>query len=187
MEKNQTGTNPTYYSWLEEGKFYNQRSIEERCNSPYFYIGELYRDIEYSTLYGGYGENALEQSTWIPISNPTNIEYSTNDTWGDTYYQRWECLNTYPSTEEDLNSVVDIVSFMVETHINLEGRYDKNRNGLNILNARPDNFNKINPVYSQTNNYFTYNILDEKFNQNKYFNQIAFSLQKTPAKSRWSL
>ena len=57
-----------------------------------------------------------------------------------------------------MNSVVDIVSFMVETHINLEGRYDKNRNGLNILNARPDNFNKINPVYSQTNNYFTYNI-----------------------------
>ena len=177
---NQTGANPTYYSWLEDGKIYKQRSINERCTTPYFYIGELYRDIDYSTLYGGYNENDLEQSNWIPISNPTNIDYSTNDTWGDTYYQKWECLNTYPSTEEDLNSVVDIVSFMVETHINLEGRYDKNRNGLNILNARPDNFNKINPVYSQTNNYFTYNILDEKFNQNKYFNQVAFSLQKTP-------
>ena len=79
-----------------------------------------------------------------------------------------------------MNSVIDIVSFMVETHINLEGRYDKNKDSLNILNARPDNFNKINPIYSQTNNYFTYNILDEKFNQNKYFNQVAFSLQKTP-------
>ena len=173
------------YPWYEEDIQYSQKQINLLRVQPALFIGEFYRDVDSTILYGKPTQNNLEKHVWIPISNALSIEahlqnpisYSTQ---GDTYYQRWECLNTIPSTEEDLNSVVDIVSFMVETHINLEGRYDKNKDSLNILNARPDNFNKINPVYSQTNNYFTYNILDEKFNQNKYFNQVAFSLQKTP-------
>lgn len=173
------------YPWYEENIQYSQKQINLLGVQPALFIGEFYRDVDSTVLYGEPTQNNLEKHIWIPISKALSIEAHLQNpisynTQGDTYYQRWECLNTVPSTEEDMNSVVDIVSFMVETHINLEGRYDKNRNGLNILNARPDNFNKINPVYSQANNYFTYNILDEKFNQNKYFNQVAFSLQKTP-------
>jgi hypothetical protein len=177
--------NTTTYPWYENNTQYSQKHINLLRVQPALFIGEFYRDVDSKILYGEPTQNNLEKHVWIPISKALSIEahlqnpmsYSTQ---GDTYYQRWECLNTIPSTEEDLNSVVDIVSFMVETHVNLEGRYDKNKDSLNILNARPDNFNKINPVYSQTNNYFTYNILDEKFNQNRYFNQVAFSLQKTP-------
>ena len=186
---NQTLQQDAIFSWLGN-KGYKQHFIEEellseRENTPYLFVGEFYRDVDSTILYGKPTQNNLEKHVWIPISKSLSIEAHLQNpisynTQGDTYYQRWECLNTIPSTEEDINSVVDIVSFMVETHVNLEGRYDKNKDSLNILNARPDNFNKINPVYSQTNNYFTYNILDEKFNQNKYFNQVAFSLQKTP-------
>ena len=186
---NQTLQSNAVFSWLNN-KSYKQNFIEEKLlsereNTPYLFVGEFYRDVDSTVLYGEPTQNNLEKHVWIPISKALSIEAHLQNpisynTQGDTYYQRWECLNTVPSTEEDLNSVVDIVSFMVETHVNLEGRYDKNKDSLNILNARPDNFNKINPVYSQTNNYFTYNILDEKFNQNKYFNQVAFSLQKTP-------
>lgn len=168
------------YPWFEEDIQYYQKQIDLLRVQPSLFIGEFYRDVSPTVLYGEPTQNNLEKHVWVPISLATPLNQNSPITWGDTYYQRWECLNTIPSTEEDMNSVVDIVSFMVETHVNLEGRYDKNKDSLNILNARPDNFNKINPVYSQTNNYFTYNILDEKFNQNKYFNQVAFSLQKTP-------
>ena len=171
------------YLWFDNNEQYSQRRIEALQSTPYIFIGELYRDIPESERFGGTSRSNLEKLNWIPISkaytigdSKTSIGYTTT---GDTYYQRWEYLNTYPTTEQDMNSVVDIVSTMIETHINLEGRYDKNKESLNILNARPTNFNLINPIYSQSNNYFTYNILEEKFNQTKYRNQVAFSLQKT--------
>ena len=174
---------PPIYPWFNDDTQYVQKSINLLRTQPYLYIGEIYRNKTSNELYGEPTQNNLEKYNWIPISKSMKIGDSQLSmgyvTRGDTYYQRWECLNTVPSTEEDLNSVVDIVSFMVETHINLEGRYDKNKDSLNILNARETNFNLINPVYSQTDNYFTYNILDEKFNQTKYRNQVAFSLQKT--------
>lgn len=173
----------TEFYWLKNKQYFQNTITSESVLTPeipYLYLAEVLRDVDSKTLYGEISQDNLEKHIWIPISDATSITSSVKKFYGDTYYQRWECLNTTPSTEEDLNSVVDIVSFMVETHVNLEGRYDKNKDSLNILNARPDNFNKINPVYSQSNNYFTYNILDEKFNQNKYFNQVAFSLQKTP-------
>jgi hypothetical protein len=69
-------------------------------------------------------------------------------TWGDTYYQRWDCLKTYPTTEEDKNSIVDVLSFMVETHINIDGRCDVNRGIDNLINARPNNFNLLNKAYT---------------------------------------
>ena len=171
------------YPWFK-GKngntlYFNSFIEKESCEYPYLYLGEFYRDVDSITLYGPTDNNNLEKITWIPATDSTPINSNITNSWGDTYYQRWDCLRTYPTTEEDTNSVVDIVSIMVESRTNLDGRYDKNQGAFNILNTRPDNFNKINPVYSQTNNYFTYNILDEKFNQNKYFNQIAFSLQKT--------
>lgn len=167
--------------WLST-KEYLQNTITDPTSPsvPYLYLAELYRDVDSSVLYGNTNEETLVKHNWIPITDATSIDSNITKVFGDTYYQRWECLNTVPSTEEDLNSVVDIVSFMVETHINLDGRYDKNKDSLNILNAREANFNLINPVYSQTDNYFTYNILDEKFNQTKYGNQVAFSSQKTP-------
>lgn len=175
------------YPWLEDSEIYSQDVITdvEVGREPYLFIGELYRDKDIEYLYGKPTQENLERHTWIPISNALSLEAHLQnpmfyETQGDTYYQLWDCLSSYPFTEEDHNSVIDITSFYVETHINLEGRYDKHKNIENILTVRRDNFNKINPVYSQPNNYFTYNILDEKFNQNKYFNQVAFSLQKTP-------
>lgn len=68
---------------------------------------------------------------------------------GDTFFQRYDCLKTYPYSNEDYQSVVEIASFMVETRINLDGRYDENRGLLDNTFVNPTNFNLINPVYSQ--------------------------------------
>ena len=170
------------FSWLKEDESYIQESIDgvNTENLPYLFLGEIYRDIKNEEIFGGYEANNIERLSWIPISDSTPIEDNIDNTEGDTYYQRWDCLSTYPTTNEDINSVVDITSFMVETHINIDGRYDKNKEFSNILNARRDNFNKINKVYSQSNNLFNYSILDEKFAREDNRTQVLFSLTKTP-------
>lgn len=68
---------------------------------------------------------------------------------GDTYFQRYDHLKTYPFTLEDENSVTEIMSFMCETRVNLDGRYDNNRGNTSNLYITPENFNKLNQVYNQ--------------------------------------
>lgn len=60
-------------------------------------------------------------------------------TWteGDTYYQRYDCIKTYPFTDEDTNQNTEILSFMCETHVNIDGRYDQNRGQKNSYNMKP--------------------------------------------------
>lgn len=180
IRKNVFGNLEMYYS--DPDISYEESTIDSDNISneyPYLYLGEFYKDINYSALYGGYENNALESITWIPSSSTYTITSTIELSEGDTYYQRWDCLKTFPATEEDTNKVVDITSFMLETHINLEGRYDNNIGTTRILTVRPTNSNLINKVYSQDNNFFSYSILDEKFYNQHYRNQITWSLLKS--------
>ena len=117
------------------------------------------------------------------------IEYTTCDIpeqylleWkeGDTYYQRFDTLKTYAHDDAAQNSIVDITSFMVETRVNIDGRYDRNRGQESNLQMSPNNFNLMNDVYSQKDNFFTYRILDDEVQaRTKFPNQITWSLSKT--------
>lgn len=155
-----------------------------QIQGSYFFIGELYRDIPYSNLYGGTSNEALKALKWIPASiespiTDNNGNYiSVNNTYGDTYFQNYDYLMSYPYTEEDKNSIINIVSFPCETHINVAGRYDKRYEEFNLLGARKTNFPLRNPIYSQKNNLFTYSILDDKFVSQQYANQILSSNKK---------
>ena len=145
------------------------------------WIGEFYKDFNDYEPYGGTSENALELNVFIPISNPTNILECCNGLEGDTYFQRWDSLRTYPITEEDKQSVVDVVSLMLETHINLDGRSDVTRGRTDISNIRPSNILETNnEVYSQSNNFITSAILDQKFEIPKHVNGYMWSLTKSP-------
>lgn len=143
------------------------------------------------SLFGGTSQDALRENIWIPCGEPIKLGYnakgqktSTGETifeysYGDTYYQRYDCLKTYAFTREDVNQVVEIGSFMLETHINIDGRYDRNRGQSNNLNMSPQNFNLINPVYSQLNNFFSYKIQDEDAYKNtSHKNLITWSKTK---------
>ena len=144
----------------------------------YFPVVELYKDT-IDNQYGGNSENALSKNVWIPISETTlPSSHQIDTTSGDTYFQRYDHLKTQPYTQEDQNSIVEIVSFPVETYINIDGRYDENRGKESNLVINKNNFNQLNQVYSQTNNYFNYNSYgDEKLT--KYFpNQFTWSLEK---------
>lgn len=168
--------------WRKDGETvkYKQLSLKnkEKPIYPYLYLAELYREIPYDSLYGGYDENQMENIKWVVASTPYPICKDIPRMGGDTYYQRWDCLKTYPSSEEDSNSVVDITSFMVETHTMLDSRCDINRRNTKVTLARPTNYNLFNPVYNQTDNIFSYSILDDKYDLDKFGNQVVWSNAK---------
>lgn len=158
----------------------NNSKIELKDNNTnYVWIGEFYKDIDDYLPYGGTSENALETNVFIPISDVTSISEQGYGFEGDTYFQRWDSLRTYPKDEEEKNGIVDVVSLMLETHTNLDGRSDVTRGRSDVVNIRPNNIiDTINTVYSQPNNYITSSVLDEKYSKREYPSLVAWSLSK---------
>lgn len=156
-----------------------QPKFEDDNANQFLLIGEIVRDVP--NKYGGTSDEVLQQQLWFPASDP--VPLAANATiqlkYGDTWYQRYDCLKTYPYTNQDENQIVEVGSFMCETYTNLEGRYDKNIDQLSGLYFNPTNFNLINKVYSQQDNFFNYRILEEDFYKiNNFSNQITWTLQK---------
>lgn len=174
---NEYDTKVTYTTDLIDKKEVNNTSY------PILWLGQLYRDDDnIKNRFGGNTDEALQANKFVPCGEPVELykyEYdddgnilinNENDEpvlkraddiivkWieGDTYYQNYQCLKTYPFTLDDENSIVEILNFNVETRVNLAGRYDKNGYQVSNLVAMPTNFNLINNVYSQKNNFFTY-------------------------------
>lgn len=156
-------------------------------NYSYLFLAELYND-NVQNRFGGQTEEAFENNQWLPAGEPysllgddgTPVNYlSISYTEGDTFFQRYDCMKVYPSTLEDQNSVNEIVSFMCETRVNIEGRYDKNRGQISNLAMTPTNFNMMNPVYNQANNFFNYRAINHsKFNLNYFPNTITWTKEK---------
>lgn len=154
----------------------------------WLWLGEIYNP-EVTNRFGGQTEEAFENNQWLPcgdsvsLINDTNgIKDSVSITWteGDTYYQRYDHLKTYPFTLEDQNAITDIVSFMCETRVNLDGRYDRNRGQTNNFAVTPTNFNLMNDVYSQQNNFFNYRTVNpNKLNLDNFHNSITWTKTKT--------
>lgn len=149
---------------------------------PFLFLAELYRTKEFvQNAFGGTSEDSIQNNIWIPASDTVNINESNEVlfTYGDTRYQRYDCLKTYAFTPEDENQVIEIASFMCETRVNMLGRYDKNIGNLSNLNADPANFNLFNPIYSQKDNFFNYRILDsDLYKLDKFDNTITWSKEK---------
>lgn len=154
----------------------------------WLWLGELYND-KVNNRFGGTTPEAFENNSWLPcgeavllrnedgsIKNNLVIKWSE----GDTYYQRYDHIKTYPFTLEDQNQITDIISFMCETRVNIDGRYDRNRGQLSNFAITPANFNQVNEVYSQANNFFSYRGLNyNKINLNNFNNSITWTKTKT--------
>lgn len=155
---------------------------------PFLVLAELRRK-KVTNRFGGDSDSAKRANLWLPAGDPVRLTHTDDEgavgvdfKYGDTWYSRYDCLKTYPFTQEDENSVVEIGSFMCETRVNIDGRYDRNRGQISNLNVTPQNFNLLNEVYTQKDNFFNYRILEEDYYRgNKFLNQITWSLEKTPA------
>ena len=159
-------------------------------NDRYFFVGELYIDYtqRVDTRYGGKSLSSVQACRFIPAGplypisdlepNPRN-NYTIYGNQGDTYFQRWDDLRVKPYSDDAVNGVIDIISVMLETHINLDGRTDKMRTMNEIASIDIPQFGQINPVYSQKNNYIIRRDLDEDFNTDSYRSSITWTLPKT--------
>lgn len=160
----------------------NHRANESIKDYPVLALAKLCRDADKSLDFGGTSAQALQENLWIPAGDAVSIGDGVEIQWiwGDSWYQRYDCLKTYAYTNDDVNSVIEIGSFMLQTRINIDGRYDRNRGQLSNLYMSPQNFNLINMVYSQRNNFFNYRIKDEAYyNQTEYPVTISWSLEKS--------
>lgn len=159
---------------------------------PFLFLAELYRtNINESTMFGGTTEDALQNNIWYPAGEAISIpssgiigENTIKWKYGDTWYERYDCLKTYSFTQEDPNSIVEIGSFLVESRVNIDGRYDKNRGKSSNLNINNTNFNLINKVYSQVDSFFSYRILDQDYyNLSNYPNTVTWTTMKGSGES----
>lgn len=150
--------------------------------NDYYYLADLcVQDPDTSPYELSNGnKDIISQYSFIPAGEAINLTGETislRGNYGDTYYQRWDCLKTFPYSTDDKNQYIDITSFFVESRINLDGRYDKQRGlkyNLGVLNT---NFNLINKSYTQRNNFFNYRQIEDE-GVNNFPNQITISKTK---------
>lgn len=177
---------------------YLGHSVFSNTDNTYntFPIVEITQDVELSTIFGGYSDAIIQRNNFLPCGDTipichyeynqeaekmelvpnTNIEILWDK--GDIHRQHYECLKTYPYTLEDENSVTEILDFEVETYWNMHGRYDTWK-GNPQLSTMPSNWNLMNSVYNQQDNFMTYHGLDlSKFSINNFPNSFTWTLTK---------
>ena len=192
-----------YVFWDIGNQQYNAQGQLDLMNCAFhdfnfLLLGELYRpDSSIINRFGGTSDAAIKANKWqvagdaISVAGEPVIEQvngvdtvvdtvlNLKWTYGDTYYQRYDSLKTYAFTNEDTNQLVEILSFMCETHVNADGRYDRNRGQIDNTTMSPQNFNLMNSAYSQKDNFFTYRISNtDTQKNNKYPNQVIWSKTK---------
>lgn len=182
LPTNTRTTEETHSYTLEQDSWSGNNFIK----GPIIAIAEL-RNINNKNKFNGKSEEILRSQLWLPAGDSVSLIDDTEEdsavyipfTYGDTWYGRYDCIKTYPFTHEDQNQVIEIGSFMCESRINIDSRYDRNRGQLSNLNMSPINFNKFNEVYNQKDNYFNFRILqDDFYKQSHYANQLTWSLAK---------
>lgn len=185
-----TGTSSTWKPFWQAStsNYINDfQSIGTYDKSKFEYSGlwlaEFYQNIDKDVIFGGKSTQAIANNKWNIAGEEVLLNTNSvtlNYTEGDTYYQRYDNLKTYPWSMEEVNGITDVISFMVETRINLEGRYDSNKADKPHFHILPSNFNLINKAYTQKNNFFEYYGVDyDKIEVNKYPNLISWSKTKT--------
>lgn len=146
------------------------------------YKCDIIRDLG-NTQYGGKltnkdNDSLMSNIKWTPISEFVNINNNSIIAHrGDTYFQKWDCMSTFPYSSEDKNQVIDITSTFIESRINLDGRTDIRGDYSATMNY--SKFNSINNIYSQTDNFFAKTNVVLKDNITKYNTGITFSLSKS--------
>lgn len=153
------------------------------ASDQYLFIGELYREFgDDDTRYGGITQAAIAANRFIAAGPIYNLSADKDvvlyGNQGDTYFQRFDALRTKPYSESSENNVIDIVSAMLETHINLDGRTDVQRAPKELASIDYENFAPLNRVYGQKNNFFVSNDLPDSFNRDSYRSSIAWTLPK---------
>lgn len=126
------------------------------------------QDVDNDTIFGGKTDSALQNNNFIVAGDTVNMVDSNGKIkdlvevcWsrGDTYRQDYEILKTYPLSFEAENCVTEVIKVKLETYWNMNCRYDTWK-GNPTFATSPTNWNLMNPVYNQKDNFFVYHGLD---------------------------
>ena len=150
----------------------------------HIYIAQLERGVKSADeVFSGTSESVLLQNTWIPAGEALSVDEFANGenvkwTEGDTLYQRYDCLKTFAYSDSSVNQVVEQLSAMIQTRINLDGIYSY-RGNVDNTGANNTNTNILNQAYSQSDNYFSYTITDPYIADiTEYSNMFTWTLTK---------
>lgn len=167
------------------------QSIIYHRNLPHFLLVDLVRSDAY--IYSDWTDSELYQQVWVPCGKPVAIPPNLDTdptkqlncvveaTEGDIFVGRYDCLRT-ASDSEKVEKVNDIVSFICESYVNPDGRADVNRYHTDTRFVNFDNWNVLNPVYDQVNNYFNFTKNDYRILEHSglFPNQFSWTLPKYP-------
>lgn len=167
------------------------QSIIYHRNLPHFLLVDLVRSDAY--IYSDWTDSGLYQQVWVPCGKPVAIPPNLDPdptkqlncvveaTEGDIFVGRYDCLRT-ASDSEKVEKVNDIVSFICESYVNPDGRADVNRYHTDTRFVNFDNWNVLNPVYDQVNNYFNFTKNDYRILEHSglFPNQFSWTLPKYP-------
>lgn len=142
---------------------------------PYLWIVNLEKEIN--------EDRNVDTEVFIPCGPSYELTKNSSVTVygleGDHYFMRYDCLKTFPYTLQDRNQIVEILSFMCETRVNLDGRCDTNRGLTDNTTVTDTNFNIINKSYTQDNDFFFYTTLDKQSaTLDKFANQFTYTSVK---------
>ena len=169
------------------------------CSGTYIPVCDI-ENPDVSNLFGGTTIGALQTNSFliagkdvnlINSSNVPRTEYgSFNVEWtiGDVYLREYECLKTYPLSFGDENCVTEILKVPLQTYYNLDGRYDTWKDNPTFATS-PANWNLMNPIYNQKNNFFVYHGLDLSANSVDSFpNSVTWTRAKWSGESidKWT-
>lgn len=167
------------------------QSIIYHRNLPHFLLVDLVRSDAY--IYSDWIDSGLYQQVWVPCGKPVAIPPNLDPdptkqlncvveaTEGDIFVGRYDCLRTV-SDSDKVEKVNDIVSFICESYVNPDGRADVNRYRTDTRFVNFDNWNVLNPVYDQVNNYFNFTKNDYRVLEHSglFPNQFSWTLPKYP-------
>lgn len=175
------------------GSNYGGMSDEIEEGDQYIFIGEIYAECgegEDDKRYGGIFEANVKNNRFInagpakpvemlwdgegPVGGNTYL-YANQ---GDTYFQRWDSFRVKPFSNDAVNQNIDITSVMLETHINIDGRCDRMRGMQELASIDQPQFNTINRVYSQKNNFVVRRDTDSDYNTDAFRSTVTWTLPK---------
>lgn len=163
-------------SFINNESFLNPQD-SDLGDTPFLWLAELRRKNNISNV-------DTDELVYVPCGETFDLQQNTAvtlvGTEGDTYVQRYDNVKTLPYRTTDVNQIVDIMSFMCETRINLDGRYDRNRGITDCTIVSNSNFGLVNTSYTQNKKMFNYNQLIDKDTESldNFTNQFTWTKTK---------
>lgn len=159
--------------------------VSENWTTNTLPIVELVRDL--GSPKEQYGDPDNNNNVYIVCSKEVPIEYSSTvqkpidivADQGDIYLQRFNLLKSYITDTQATNGVAEVLSFMVESTIDLDRRVDNSDKLTDVKYTQPEEYYKFNEVYNQLNDLFTYSQIPSDVDvQTNFPNKIIASSTK---------